>query len=135
MKHRETMSCNKRISECIKQMEDLVSCLTTEKPIERIRVLEQKINEVEKIRSLEDFVNRLKEEMWSTKEVLSSSEVCTFLGISESYLYRLTSAKQIPHYKPNGKMIFFNRKELCEWVLRNPVKVVEKSPTINKIAL
>lgn len=116
-------------------MEDLVSCLTTEKPIERIRVLEQKINEVEKIRSLEDFVNRLKEEMWSTKEVLSSSEVCTFLGISESYLYRLTSAKQIPHYKPNGKMIFFNRKELCEWVLRNPVKVVEKSPTINKIAL
>lgn len=135
MKHRETMYGNKRISDCMKQIDNLTLCMTKEKPLERIRALEQKINEVEKISNLEDAINQIKKELWSTKEVLSSSEVCAFLGISESYLYRLTSLKQIPHYKPNGKMIFFNRKEICEWILRNPAKVVESSPTINTIAL
>ena len=48
MKHREIMSSNKRYSSCIKQMEDMVSVMKTEKPIERIRTLEQKINEVDK---------------------------------------------------------------------------------------
>ena len=113
----------------------MVSVMKTEKPIERIRTLEQKINEVDKIITLENSVNQLKEELWLTKEVLSSSEVCSFLGISESYLYRLTSSKQIPHYKPNGKTIFFNRKELCEWAMRNPSKVEDNPSTINKIAL
>ena len=47
MKHREIMSSNKRYSSCIKQMEDMVSVMKTEKPIERIRTLEQKINEVD----------------------------------------------------------------------------------------
>lgn len=113
----------------------MVSTIKSEKPIERIRTLEEKINAVEKIQNIENSVLQLKKRLWITKEVLSSSEVCDFLGISESYLYRLTSSKQIPHYKPNGKMIFFNRKELCEWALRNPAQVIGVPQSTNEVSL
>ena len=119
----------------MKQMEKMVSVITTEKPIERIRTLEEKINEVDKIQNIENSILQLKNSFWVTKEILSSSEVCEFLGISESYLYRLTSSKQIPHYKPNGKMIFFNRKEVCQWAMRNPAQVIEVSPSINETTI
>lgn len=58
---------------------------------------------------------------YCTKEVLTSSEAAKYMGISPSTLYKLTSAKQIPHYKPNGKMCYFNRRELEAWLLSNKV--------------
>ena len=47
-----------------------------------------------------------------TKEVLTSDEAAVYMGVSKSYLYKLTMRKQIPHYKPMGKMCYFNRAEL-----------------------
>jgi len=44
-----------------------------------------------------------------------------YLELSESYLYKLTSTKQIPHYKPTGKKIYFIASELNEWLLRNKI--------------
>jgi excisionase family DNA binding protein len=57
--------------------------------------------------------------MIANKEVLTFEETCEYTGISRSYLYKLTSAGNIPHSKPNGKMIFFERKKLNEWLLQN----------------
>ena len=56
----------------------MVSTIKSEKPIERIRTLEEKINAVEKIQNIENSVLQLKKRLWITKEVLSSSEVCDF---------------------------------------------------------
>ena len=28
----------------------------------------------------------------------------------------------IPHYKPNGKTIYFSKEELVEWIKKHPVK-------------
>ncbi|WP_235327881.1 helix-turn-helix domain-containing protein [Bacteroides caecigallinarum] len=106
----------------LKQMENLVSKMTSEKPIERIQSLEQRIGEIDKIPSIENYVQQIKERIWVTKEVLTTSEASAYLGLSESYIYKLTASRQIPHYKPNGKLVFFNRKELCEWALRNQVE-------------
>lgn len=50
------------------------------------------------------------------KEVLNFSETCQYLNISESHLYKLTSRKQIPHFCPNGKKLYFNRHELDLWL-------------------
>ena len=55
----------------------------------------------------------------SLKTVLSLAEACTYLELSESHLYKLTSSGSIPHYKPNGKKIYFRRDELDTWLLRN----------------
>ncbi|MEP0985211.1 MAG: helix-turn-helix domain-containing protein [Imperialibacter sp.] len=53
------------------------------------------------------------------KQVLNFNEACRFLEVSQSHLYKLTSAGSIPHYKPNGKKLYFNRAELESWLLRN----------------
>lgn len=55
------------------------------------------------------------------KEVLTSDEAARYMGISKSYLYKLTMRQQIPHFKPMGKMIYFNRLELEEWLQNNRV--------------
>lgn len=56
------------------------------------------------------------------KEVLNLVEASIYTGLSKSHLYKLTSAKKIPHYKPSEKHIAFKRRELDDWLLRNPQK-------------
>lgn len=53
------------------------------------------------------------------KSVLNLNEACSYLELSSSHLYKLTSDDAIPHYKPNGKKIYFLRLELDQWLLRN----------------
>jgi excisionase family DNA binding protein len=57
----------------------------------------------------------------TTKEVLTSTEAAQYMGISKSYLYKLTMTGAIPCYKPTGKMVYFNRHELEDWLQRNRV--------------
>lgn len=57
--------------------------------------------------------------IFCTKEVLTSDEVARYMGISKSYLYKLTMNAQIPHYKPLGKMCYFNRSEIEQWLQQN----------------
>jgi len=59
--------------------------------------------------------------LFCTKEVLTSDEAAKYMGISKSYLYKLTMRQQIPHYKPRGKMCYFNRMELEQWLQSNRV--------------
>lgn len=59
--------------------------------------------------------------IFCTKEVLTSEEAAKYMGISKSYLYKLTMRQQIPHYKPMGKMCYFNRAELEHWLQSNRV--------------
>jgi len=54
-----------------------------------------------------------------SKEVLSFDEAAVFLNLSKSYLYKLTSGRSIPYFKPNGKKCYFTKTELLAWVLRN----------------
>ena len=57
----------------------------------------------------------------TTKEVLTSDEAARYMGISKSYLYKLTMNATIPCYKPTGKMVYFNRKELEAWLQSNRI--------------
>ena len=58
------------------------------------------------------------------KEVLTSDEAAQYTGISKSYLYKLTMLQKIPHYKPMGKMCYFNRLELEAWLQSNKVETI-----------
>jgi excisionase family DNA binding protein len=64
--------------------------------------------------------------IFCTKEVLTSDEAARYLGISKSYLYKLTMQQKIPHYKPMGKMCYFNREELEQWLQSNRVATDEE---------
>lgn len=55
------------------------------------------------------------------KEILTLDEAALYTGLKKSYLYKLTSSRKIPHYKPNGKNCFFRRTELEAWLTASPV--------------
>ncbi|MEQ9374123.1 MAG: helix-turn-helix domain-containing protein [Imperialibacter sp.] len=55
----------------------------------------------------------------SQKTVLNFEEGAAYTGLSKSYLYKLTSSGSVPCYKPKGKMVYFSRLELDQWLLQN----------------
>lgn len=55
------------------------------------------------------------------KAVLTARETAQYMGVSMSYLYKLTCNKEIPHYKPKGKMVYFDRLELEAWLHGNRI--------------
>lgn len=64
------------------------------------------MNEID-INKIADLVKA--KTLFCTKEVLTSDEVARYMGISKSYLYKLTMRNETPHYKPMGKVCYFNR--------------------------
>lgn len=61
----------------------------------------------------------------ASKEVLDLEEAITYTGCARSTLYRLTSAKEIPHYKL-GQALRFKKSELDEWLTRNKVSTTKE---------
>lgn len=59
--------------------------------------------------------------MNNSKEILSFKEAIEFLDVSKSFLYKLTANSEITHFKPNGKLIYFKRQDLLDWICRNEV--------------
>ena len=69
-----------------------------------------KLNSIEKM---------LQEQNLLKKEVLNFNEATIYLEVSHSHLYKMTSTGAVPSYKPNGKKLYFSRKELDNWLLSN----------------
>lgn len=62
----------------------------------------------------------------TSKKVLTLGEAAQFTGLSKSYLYKLTSQQRIPHFKPTGKLVYFDREELEAWLAQNRVQTVHE---------
>lgn len=69
-----------------------------------------KLNSIEKM---------LQEQNMLKKEVLNFNEAAIYLEVSHSHLYKMTSTGVVPSYKPNGKKLYFSRRELDSWLLSN----------------
>jgi excisionase family DNA binding protein len=63
----------------------------------------------------------------AAKKVLTFEDVVVLTGLSRSYLYKLTSTNHIPHYKPSGKQLYFDREEIENWLKQNRVATVEET--------
>ncbi len=57
----------------------------------------------------------------AAKKVLDLSDVAALTGMSKSTIYKLTSEKKIPHYKPTAKLLYFDRNEVEAWMKQNRV--------------
>lgn len=60
------------------------------------------------------------------KTTLNFQEACLYTGMSPSQLYKLTKGNKIPYYKPTGKLLFFNKQELDEWLCQYQGKNMEE---------
>ena len=94
---------------------------------DRVTAIETLLQKLEPVESLLERLTLLEENIYTTKNVFTFMEACMYLGISESLLYKLTASKEIPHYKPRGKMLYFDKAELDGWLKQNNV------PTLGNI--
>lgn len=60
----------------------------------------------------------------NSKEVLTAQEAAIYLGYNTSWLRRLASLREVPHYKKRGRL-YFSRQELDDWRLSEPIKTRE----------
>ena len=70
---------------------------------------------------IDERLRRIETMLWSQKEVLTLEEAAMYTGYSKAHLYRLTSGRQIPHFK-RSRRVMFNRHELDGWLMENPVR-------------
>jgi excisionase family DNA binding protein len=76
-------------------------------------------NESSIIEKLNEIAKKIDEQTLLQKTLLNFTEACMYLDVSKSYLYKLTSTRQIPHFCPQGKKLYFKREELNTWLQRN----------------
>ena len=76
------------------------------------------------LQSVLDRLDILTSAVLSNKQTLNIDEAAAFTGLAVSYLYKLTSTQEIPHYKPRGKMLYFDRSELETWLKKGKVKTI-----------
>jgi len=79
----------------------------------------QVISVAEYLQRIDERQKKIEILLLSQKTVLNFDEVAEYTGLSKSHLYKLTSTGGIPCYKPQGKHIFFNKKEIDQWLMQN----------------
>ncbi len=52
------------------------------------------------------------------RTLLTTEEAASYMGIKKSYLHKLMMKKDIPFFKPNGKLCYFDRQDLDKWMRR-----------------
>jgi excisionase family DNA binding protein len=64
------------------------------------------------------------------KSILTLAEAAEFMGLSLSYCYKLTHWNKIPYYKPSGKVLYFKKEDLENWMLQNRSKTQDEIDAI-----
>lgn len=77
-----------------------------------------KFNDIHEISS---HLSHIQSQIYLHKEFLTIEEAADYLGFSTSQMYRMTSNKEIPYYKPGGKAIFFRIEDLNDWIRQNRI--------------
>lgn len=87
----------------------------------RMELLEMQLKELKTVDPavINERLKLIEDALYSAKDILNMKDVCKYLDISQSLLYKLTCNGEIPHFKPRGKMIFFEKKELIAWIKKN----------------
>ena len=69
----------------------------------------------------EEIKDLLENQNIDKKDILKLVEASEYMGVSKSFLYKLTHKGNITHFKPNGKLIYFRKSDLNAWMLQNKV--------------
>ena len=94
--------------------------MTQQNSVQKDTQLTKQIADLQKrVEALEDMLD-------AGKEVLTVEEAAKFMGMARSSLYKMTSDQAIPFYRPNGKMIFFEKTDILSWIRKNRVSSREE---------
>lgn len=60
------------------------------------------------------------------KTIFRSEEVADYTGLKKSYIDKLCSLRKIPFYQPRGKMKYFKRADIDNWLLQNRMETIDE---------
>lgn len=78
--------------------------------------------EIKKI--LKDILNSI-EENKPYRRIMTVEDLSRYVGLSKSTIYKLTSQRIIPHLKPFGRTIYFDRRAVDEFFLKHPIGTID----------
>jgi excisionase family DNA binding protein len=78
------------------------------------------------ISKLDEILDILHNAKQQEKQVLNLSEAASFLSVSKSYIYKLTSQNLIPHSCPTGKKLYFKLTDLTEFLSTHNITTDEQ---------
>jgi len=82
---------------------------------------EKLLNELQEIKKLT---------VLGAKKALTMSDAALLTGLSKSHLYKCVYKKTVPHWKSDGgKLTYFDKDELTDWMLNHRVKTVDETET------
>ena len=93
----------------------------------KLELLDMRIKALEKMppEQLQKRLEKIEGKLYLTKEVFTLEEVAEYLGVSTSQIYKFTMKLEIPHYKPRGKMVYFDRKEIVKWMKKHHYEITK----------
>ena len=109
-------SHRQRRGRCVPALESLI--INFKKNIQKSMISDLQLGEI-----AEAIANKLS---IYHKEVLTLSEAAAYLNLSKSYLYKMTMKKEIPYFKPMGKVCYFNKSDLDNWLHQNRISTDEE---------
>lgn len=74
------------------------------------------VNLQKQVQEQDHRIESLEHLLFEAKDVLTVEEAAMFLGLSKSFVYKMTHEGAIPFYKPNGKVCYFEKDALLEWM-------------------
>ena len=79
----------------------------------------------EAISCLKQRIERLEENYYVSKEMLTTDEAARYMGMSKVWLQKLVSAGAIPRHAPGGKLTYFDREDLNKYMRRNYLPAID----------
>lgn len=94
------------------------------------------MSKVVTLSDLSEQISVLAKAVLLNKETLTIEEAAIYTGLSQGYIYKLTCSRGIPHFKPRGKLLYFSKAELDNWLKQNRVKTTAEIDTAaaNRVA-
>ena len=65
-----------------------------------------------------DKLNRIEKYLFILKDIFTVEELSDYTGFKKSYIYKLVHSNSIPFSKPNGKVLFFEKKKILSKMIR-----------------
>lgn len=71
-------------------------------------------------------LTQIERHIFGLKPILNVEELSDYTGFKKSYIYKLVHSNLLPYAKPNGKVLFFDRAKIDEWLLSNSSKSIDE---------
>ena len=101
-------------------------CEGLDKILSKISRIEKFFRDYKDVHAVIARFEELENRLYVLKDFFTLEQAADYLNVSKRQLYHLTATKQIPHYKPNGKLIFIQRDELHKWLLNHKIMSEEE---------